>query len=134
MGHWGFEVKYKKTMTTHSTIKEIKTTDSLQNIEITPVELRELIANKANIILLDVRTQKEIEIASLGGVHIPLNELSTRVDELDQESRIIIYCHHGVRSLAALNILQDSGFNRMQHLKGGIDSWSDIVDSSIRKY
>jgi len=60
--------------------------------------------------------------------------LHNRINELDQESHIVIYCHHGIRSLAAVGILQSNGFNQVQHLKGGIDAWSDIVDPGIRKY
>ena len=87
----------------YSTTMEIKTADSMQNIEITPVELHELIVSKTNIILLDVRTHKEVEIASFSGLHVPLNELSSKIGELDQESCLIIYCHYGVKNLVALN-------------------------------
>ena len=113
---------------------EIKTSNSVHDINITPQELQELMISETNFILLDVRTHKEIEIASLGGIHIPLNELHNRINELDQESHIVIYCHHGIRSLAAVGILQSNGFNQVRHLKGGIDAWSDIIDCSIRKY
>jgi len=112
---------------------EIKTTNLIQNIEITPQDLQDLVTRKTNITLLDVRTHKEIEIATLGGIHIPLDELSIRINELDPERHIIIYCHHGVRSLTAVGVLQSHGFNQVQHLRGGIDAWSDI-DPSIRKY
>jgi len=113
---------------------ETKTSNSVHDINITTQELQELITNKTNITLLDVRTHQETEIASIGGIHIPLNELPNRINELDQKSHIIIYCHHGVRSLTAVGILQSHGFNKVQHLRGGIDAWSDIIDPSIRKY
>jgi sulfur-carrier protein adenylyltransferase/sulfurtransferase len=118
----------------HSESMEIKTSNSVHDINITTRELQELITNKTNITLLDVRTHQETEIASIGGVHIPLNELPNRINELDPESHIVIYCHHGVRSLTAVGILQSYGFNKVQHLRGGIDAWSDIIDPSIRKY
>jgi rhodanese-related sulfurtransferase len=113
---------------------EIETSNSAHDINITPQELQDLITNEANITLLDIRTHKEIKVASIGGIHIPLNELSTRINELDQKSHIIIYCHHGVRSLGAVGILQSHGFNQVQHLRGGIDAWSDIIDPCIKKY
>ena len=113
---------------------KMETSNTVHNIEINPQELKELMISKTNFILLDVRTHQEIEIASLGGIHIPLKELHNRINELDQESHIVIYCHHGIRSLAAAGILQSNGFNQVQHLKGGIDAWSDIIDSSLRKY
>ena len=113
---------------------KMETSNSVHDINITPQALQELMISKTNFILLDVRTHQETEIASLGGIHIPLDELHNRINELDQESHIVIYCHHGIRSLAAVGILQSNGFNQVQHLKGGIDAWSNIIDSSIRKY
>ena len=113
---------------------KMETSNSVHDINITPQALQELMISKTNFILLDVRTHQETEIASLGGIHIPLDELHNRINELDQESHIVIYCHHGIRSLAAVGILQSNGFNQVQHLKGGIDAWSDIIDCSIRKY
>ena len=118
----------------HSELMEIKTSNSVHDINITPQELQDLMTSKTNFTLLDVRTHQEIEIVSLGGVHIPLNELPNRINELDQESHIVIYCHHGVRSLAAVGILQSNGFNQVQHLSGGIDAWSNIIDPSLRRY
>lgn len=106
----------------------------MNNIEITPKELKSLLTQKNNIILLDVRTKKEIEIASIGGINIPIDELSIKITSLNKKSHIIIYCHHGIRSLKAVRILQYYGFKQVQHLKNGINAWSDIVDPSIRKY
>jgi len=106
----------------------------MKKIEITPNELQNLITYENNIILLDVRTYKEAKIATLGGIHIPLNELLYRISELNQKNHIIVYCHHGIRSFSALKILNAYGFNNVQHLKGGIDAWSDIIDFNIKKY
>ena len=103
---------------------EIETSNSVHDINITPQELQELMISKTHFILLDVRTYQETEIANLGGIHIPLNELHNRINALDQESHIVIYCHHGTRSLVAVGILQSNGFNQVQHLKGGTDAWS----------
>ena len=96
----------------------------------------DIFIHKKNITLLDVRTSEEVKLASLGGINIPLNELSLphKIGSLEQNKHIVIYCHHGVRSLSALKILQAHGFNHVQHLKGGIDAWSDIIDSNIKKY
>ena len=113
---------------------EIEASNSVHDINITSQELQNLIARKTHFILLDVRTHQETEITSIGGVHIPLNELPNRINELDPESHIVIYCHHGVRSLTAVGILQSCGFNKVQHLNGGIDAWSDSIDPRIRKY
>ena len=106
--------------------------------EIIPVEMVEIMKNDANnFLLLDVREPAEHEIARIEGAKlIPLGELPQRIDELEdyRNKTIIIYCHHGIRSLKAVNYLQDRAFPSLQSLKGGIESWSLEVDSSVPRY
>jgi adenylyltransferase/sulfurtransferase len=83
---------------------------------------------------LDVREPWEYELARLpGAILIPLGELADRVGELDQSRPVVAYCHHGVRSLYALQILSDAGFPELTHLSGGIDAYSRL-DPSIPRY
>lgn len=84
--------------------------------------------------LLDVREPEEVGMATIGGHVIPLRELPQRFSEIPRDKDVIIYCHHGVRSLHALHFLREQGFTRALHLSGGIDAWSLQVDSSIRRY
>lgn len=84
--------------------------------------------------LLDVRRDDERVIASLGGIHIPLDQLESRVDEIPRDKLpVIVYCHHGVRSLYATQFLKFNGFDALS-LRGGIDEWSQTVDPSIPRY
>jgi rhodanese-related sulfurtransferase len=83
---------------------------------------------------LDVRRDDEREVSSLGGIHIPLHELEARKDELPHDKLpLIIYCHHGVRSLHAAQYLKFHGFDALS-LRGGIDLWSLEVDPSVPRY
>jgi adenylyltransferase/sulfurtransferase len=83
---------------------------------------------------LDVRESWEFELARLpGAILIPLGELASRVDELDRSRPLVAYCHHGVRSLHALRILQAAGFTELAHLSGGLDAYS-CLDPSIPRY
>jgi rhodanese-related sulfurtransferase len=83
---------------------------------------------------LDVREPWEFELARVpGAILIPLGELAGRVGELDRSRPVIAYCHHGVRSLHALRILQSAGFTELAHLSGGIDAYSRL-DPSIPSY
>jgi len=84
--------------------------------------------------LLDVRTSTERAIASLGGVHIPLDELSKRVAELDPTAEIVVFCHHGIRSAHAVSFLRAAGFSRARNLVGGIDQWSREIDPAVPMY
>jgi adenylyltransferase/sulfurtransferase len=86
-------------------------------------------------LLLDVRERPEASFASLpGSVLIPLGELPDRVSELDPAEPVVVYCHHGVRSARALEVLEKAGFARARHLTGGIDAWSVTVDPTVPRY
>jgi len=71
-------------------------------------------------LLLDVREPWEHGIARLeGAVLIPLGQLAARVAELPPRAEIIVYCHHGHRSLAAAKFLRAAGFSSAPGLAGG---------------
>ena len=85
-------------------------------------------------LFLDVRRDEERETASLGGVHIPLHDLENRVSELPHNKRtIVVYCHHGVRSLYATQFLKMHGYDALS-LRGGIDEWAKTIDPTIPLY
>jgi rhodanese-related sulfurtransferase len=87
--------------------------------------------------LLDVRQPEENAFASLPGTRlIPLDELPLRAGELRdwQGEEIVVYCHHGIRSLRAIGFLRQMGFERLLNLEGGIDAWSAEVDPSVPRY
>jgi adenylyltransferase/sulfurtransferase len=87
-------------------------------------------------LLLDVRERPEASFASLpGSVLIPLGELPGRLDELPApDTSIVVYCHHGVRSARALEVLEKAGFTRARHLTGGLDGWAVKVDPEMPRY
>jgi rhodanese-related sulfurtransferase len=83
---------------------------------------------------LDVRRDDEREKATLGGFHIPLHELEARYEELPRDKKpLIVYCHHGVRSLYATQFLKYHGYDALS-LAGGIDLWSLEIDPTIPRY
>jgi rhodanese-related sulfurtransferase len=103
--------------------------------DITPQQLRERLDRKEPIVLLDVRDGWETALCRLeNAVHIPLEELEFRVDELDPEDEIVVYCHHGIRSAAVAGFLRNQGFARAVNLAGGLDAWAQSVDRSMRRY
>jgi adenylyltransferase/sulfurtransferase len=86
-------------------------------------------------ILVDVRTPQEWQICRLGGaLLIPLQELPSRLNELDPREEIVVYCHVGVRSAMAVSFMREQGFERARNLEGGIDAWSVHVDPSTPRY
>ena len=89
-------------------------------------EANETIKKSRNAVLLDVRTSSERSAQQIkGSIHIPLNELRNRSDELKKykDKEIICYCRTGNRSLNAASLLKKQGFNSA-NLKGGIVSWN----------
>jgi sulfur-carrier protein adenylyltransferase/sulfurtransferase len=85
--------------------------------------------------LIDVREPFEYEIARIDVAKlIPLGEIAARTDELQREQPIVVHCHSGRRSAQVVRLLQQRGFTNVYNLEGGIDAWSDQIDSSVPKY
>ena len=103
--------------------------------EITPRELAERIRAGGAPLLLDVREPYEWSIARLPGARlIPLDALADSVTSLNPGAETVVYCHHGIRSAAAVAWLRERGFRRARNLAGGIDRWSHEIDSSTPRY
>ncbi|HIH25600.1 hypothetical protein J4476_04205 [Candidatus Woesearchaeota archaeon] len=103
--------------------------------EISVQELKKKFDDKEDFILLDVRTIDEYNTCNIkDSILIPLNELPSRFNELNKNKEIIVHCHHGSRSAKAVLFLESVGFTNVTNLKGGIDSWSEEIDSNVLKY
>jgi rhodanese-related sulfurtransferase len=98
-----------------------------------PSQFQALIASGAQ--LLDVRLPEEVAIAGLAGaLNIPLHELPQRLDEIDAARPLAVFCHHGVRSEHASRYLEAQGCAEVAHLEGGIDAWSQEIDTRLPRY
>ena len=74
--------------------------------------------------LLDVRQPKEYEQGHLAGALLmPVKEVTTRSSELDRDKPVLVYCHSGVRSKAASQLLLAEGFREVYNMSGGIVAW-----------
>lgn len=103
--------------------------------EMTPEELRARLDRGQPVVLLDVREGWERALCELpNATHIPLEEIETRVDELDPREETVVYCHHGIRSAAVVDYLRHLGFASVRNLSGGLDEWARTVDPSMRRY
>jgi adenylyltransferase/sulfurtransferase len=98
-------------------------------------ELRQKMQQGAPLLIVDVREPFEFEIARVeGSTLIPLNELSSRLDELDSGKEIIALCKSGVRSAHAVQFLRSAGYDRSFNLDGGIDAWAAEIDPGMTRY
>jgi molybdopterin/thiamine biosynthesis adenylyltransferase/rhodanese-related sulfurtransferase/molybdopterin converting factor small subunit len=103
--------------------------------EITAHELRDEWRRNPDLLVIDVRDPHEYAIVHMDGARfIPLSELPHRLGELDGHREIVTHCHHGARSLKALEILKAAGFAKVRSLRGGIDAWAVNVDPSLPRY
>jgi adenylyltransferase/sulfurtransferase len=104
-------------------------------VEIDARELRAAWDRNPALVVLDVREPHEYEIARIDGARLmPLSELPARLRELDGRAEIVTHCHHGARSLRALDLLKGAGFAKVRSLHGGIDAWSVDVDPEVPRY
>ncbi len=104
-------------------------------IEIDVSEARRLRESSESPLFLDVREPFEVEIGHLGpDLHLPLGTLSSRWEEIPEGRLVIVYCHHGVRSLRAAQFLRAKGLEEVRSLAGGIEAWSLRIDPSISRY
>lgn len=106
--------------------------------EITPSQLAARLAGPAaeRPVLLDVRWPQEHQYVALpGSILIPLDELEARVTELDafRGREVVVYCHHGVRSLTGASICAAHGLEAAS-LQGGIHLWACELDPSMPRY
>ena len=102
--------------------------------DISVQELDALRKANADVFILDVRNPDEYALCNLGGHLIPLNELATRLDELNPEQQIVIHCHAGGRSRRATEYLMQQGFKQVFNLRGGITAWANEIDPKMAKY
>lgn len=120
--------------------REQEAQEQQQIPEMTVTELKKLIDSGAkDFVLLDVRNPNEYQIAQIpGSVLVPLPDIEhgegvAKVKELLNGHRLIAHCKMGGRSAKALGILKEAGIEGI-NVKGGINAWSQEVDSSVPQY
>ena len=96
-------------------------------------ELKSMLNSDKDFTLLDVRTDNEVLISKISdkSYHIPMNDIPSRINELDNNKEIIVYCKSGKRSARVCEYLNNNKFSNIYNLKGGISAWSNEIDSNI---
>jgi rhodanese-related sulfurtransferase len=104
--------------------------------QINPRELAERLSGPeaARPFLLDVRNPDEFAIAGCRGPRwCRCTSCRGALDEVPEDREIVVYCHHGIRSLSGAAILGQAGRNAVS-LRGGIDAWSQLIDPALPRY
>ncbi|HEY1082489.1 MAG TPA: rhodanese-like domain-containing protein [Prosthecobacter sp.] len=87
--------------------------------------------------LVDCREEDEWRICRIEGAElVPLSQFGELAAArfTDPDQHVIIYCHHGMRSLRAANWLRQQGFSKAQSMRGGIELWADRIDPGMARY
>jgi rhodanese-related sulfurtransferase len=108
------------------------------DFEIAPAEVKRRLDAGEKLHLIDVREPHEFAIARIeGGELIPMRQVPGELQSLEaraDEAPLIVYCHHGVRSLNVVNWLRGQGLDACQSMAGGIDAWSITIDPKVPRY
>lgn len=88
------------------------------------IEFEEYKKQASNFNVLDVRTQIERDELYIKSIHIPLNELPKRIQEIPNNKKLLVFCASGERSKAAIELLRNKGFKQeLINLKGGLKKY-----------
>jgi rhodanese-related sulfurtransferase len=107
-------------------------------LEITPRDVQTRLAGGEKLTLIDVREPGEFQMARIEGAElIPMGSVPAELSRLDaraDETPLIVFCHHGVRSLNVVHWLREQGVDACQSMAGGIDRWSLEIDVGVPRY
>ncbi|HTS51410.1 MAG TPA: rhodanese-like domain-containing protein [Bryobacteraceae bacterium] len=107
-------------------------------LEITPQDVKRRVEAGERLTLIDVREPPEFQTARIAGAElIPMRTVPAELQRLDaaaDDSTLVVFCHHGVRSLNVVNWLRQQGVASCQSMAGGIDRWSLEIDPSVPRY
>jgi rhodanese-related sulfurtransferase len=91
---------------------------------ISVIELQQKINNHDDFMLIDVRESFEREHFNIGGLHIPMQTVFERIDEIPKEKNVVLYCQKGIRSMIVIQRLSEKfDYQNLINLQGGMDAW-----------
>ena len=104
-------------------------------MELTPDQVKAKLDRGESFTLLDCRNDDERAFCRIDpSLHIPMPQTPARLGEIPREQSVIVYCHHGVRSLQVAGFLRQQGFDDVRSMAGGIDAWSRTIDPAVPRY
>ena len=107
----------------------------MNDLEITPRELKERLDRGEKVLLVDVREPQEYAICHIeGATLLPMSYIPANLQKLDVDEDVVCYCHHGMRSLDVANWLRAQGIASAKSMVGGIDRWSLEIDPTVPRY
>jgi rhodanese-related sulfurtransferase len=109
--------------------------EEMANLEITPKAVKERLDLGEKFLFIDVREAWEHEKARIeGSTLIPMREIPASRAQIEQAEDVIVFCHHGMRSMDVAVWLRGQGFDQARSMSGGIERWAAEVDPSVPRY
>jgi len=105
--------------------------------EVHPAQVKQWLDAHEDFLLLDIRRLPEWNAARIDrAVFIPMHELPARLAEIEpwKTRRVVVQCHHGVRSLNVTAFLRQQGFTETHSMAGGIEAYSQLADPTVPRY
>ncbi len=122
---------------TQQTTKTTDTTTATQRVvDLTPTQFKAIAAKADNIVVLDVRTPKEVAQGVIPGAKVIdfySDNFKVELGKLDKSKTYMVYCKSGGRSSKACKALEDAGISSYHNLKGGITAWNKAGLETVAK-
>ncbi len=107
----------------------------MDDLQIDPREVKQRLDRGDKVLLVDVREPWEHQICQIEGARlIPLGTIPANLALFEEAEEVVLYCHHGMRSLDAAAWLRAQGVAGARSLSGGIERWATEIDSSVPRY
>lgn len=105
-----------------------------QEMLITPQDLKGKLESTHPPLLLDIRTREEHEAVAIASSQFLTQERQQEIMALPPDTEIVLYDHTGRDVLDRCSWFRGHGLKRTFALQGGIDAWSQEIDSSLPRY
>ncbi|MBT3413952.1 MAG: molybdopterin-synthase adenylyltransferase MoeB [Nitrospina sp.] len=120
-------------------IRPVEESANDAEMEIAVEQVKQMLDSGHGFKLIDVREPSEYEICKIAqATLIPLGDIEAKDPEklngLSPDEEIVLHCKAGVRSMKALKVLEEMGFSNLKSMRGGINEWSEKIDSSVPLY
>jgi rhodanese-related sulfurtransferase len=107
----------------------------MDDLQIDPREVKRRLDAGEQLLLVDVREPWEFDLCRIVGAKlVPLGSVPSNLPVFDQDDEVVIYCHHGKRSLDAVVWLRQQGVEGARSMAGGIERWSREIDPAVPRY
>ena len=106
-------------------------------LEIDCKSVKAKLAANLPFLFLDCREKNEFDNVRIACTTLmPMSELGQRVAELEahKQQEIVVHCHHGGRSMRVTQWLRQQGFDKVQSMAGGIDTWAIEIEPGMARY